>query len=157
MHCSQTKTNESVHKRSFDSPINTYMSLLRQNFKLFDFLLKVKPFAVFLLRKSFPADSFTEDFFALPSICISLSTTEKVYIYQFSFVSFPRVFKKTSQNGKITLYLANRDLMVTAGKVDKLQGVILVDPEVLQGKKVSASTSTTQRKTCSYVCFAFVK
>ena len=48
-----------------------------------------------------------------------------------------RVFKKSSQNGKLTLYLANRDLIVTAGKIDKLQGAILIDPEFLQGKKVS--------------------
>lgn len=47
-----------------------------------------------------------------------------------------RVFKKSSSNNKLTLYLASRDLVVSAGKIDRLQGVLLVDPDYLQDKKV---------------------
>ncbi|GLH11456.1 uncharacterized protein GBIM_16232 [Gryllus bimaculatus] len=37
----------------------------------------------------------------------------------------PRVFKKSSPNSKLTLYLSNRDLSVTGDYIDKLQGVVL--------------------------------
>lgn len=47
-----------------------------------------------------------------------------------------RVYKKSSPNNKLTLYLASRDLIVSESKIDKLQGVLLVDPEYLQDKKV---------------------
>ncbi|KAJ8680741.1 hypothetical protein QAD02_016528, partial [Eretmocerus hayati] len=56
-----------------------------------------------------------------------------------------RAFKKSSQNGKLTLYLANRDLVVTAGKIDKLHGVLLIDPEFLQNKKVYGQVTLTFR------------
>jgi len=36
----------------------------------------------------------------------------------------------------LTLYLASRDLIVSDAKIDKLQGVLLVDPEYLQEKRV---------------------
>lgn len=48
-----------------------------------------------------------------------------------------RVYKKSSPNNKLTLYLASRDLIVSEAKIDKLQGVLLTDPEFLQGKRVS--------------------
>lgn len=48
-----------------------------------------------------------------------------------------RVYKKSSPNNKLTLYLASRDLIVSEAKIDKLQGVLLLDPEFLQGKRVS--------------------
>ena len=51
-------------------------------------------------------------------------------------INVNRAFKKSSANGKLTLYLASRDLIVNAGKIDKLQGVLLIDPEILQEKKV---------------------
>lgn len=47
-----------------------------------------------------------------------------------------RVYKKSSPNNKLTLYLASRDLIVSEGKIDKLQGVLLVDPDYLQEKRV---------------------
>lgn len=50
-----------------------------------------------------------------------------------------RVYKKSSPNNKLTLYLASRDLIVSEAKIDKLQGVLLLDPEFLQGKRVSTS------------------
>ncbi|XP_014223604.1 beta-arrestin-1-like [Trichogramma pretiosum] len=67
------------------------------------------------------------------------SEPETGYIYS------QRAFKKSSQNGKLTLYLANRDLIVTAGKIDKLQGVLLIDPEILQDKKVYGQVTLTFR------------
>ncbi|XP_060526182.1 phosrestin-2-like isoform X2 [Cylas formicarius] len=47
-----------------------------------------------------------------------------------------RVFKKSSLNNKLTLYLSSRDLVVSAGKIDKLSGVLLVDPEFVQGRRI---------------------
>ncbi|XP_014213502.1 arrestin homolog [Copidosoma floridanum] len=61
------------------------------------------------------------------------------------FIFSQKAFKKSSQNGKLTLYLASRDLIVTAGKIDKLQGVLLIDPDMLQGKKVYGQVILTFR------------
>lgn len=36
----------------------------------------------------------------------------------------------------MTLYLASRDLIVSEAQIDKLQGVLLVDPDYLQEKRV---------------------
>ncbi|KOX68835.1 Beta-arrestin-2 [Melipona quadrifasciata] len=46
-----------------------------------------------------------------------------------------KVYKKSSPNNKLTLYLASRDLTVSEAKIDKLQGVLLVDPDFLQDKR----------------------
>ncbi|CAK9812691.1 ARR2 [Anthophora quadrimaculata] len=51
-------------------------------------------------------------------------------------ISSQRVYKKSSPNNKLTLYLASRDLIVSETKIDKLQGVLLVDPDYLQDKRV---------------------
>jgi len=48
-----------------------------------------------------------------------------------------RVFKKSAPNNKLTLYLSSRDLVVSNNKIDRLQGIILVDPDYLQDRKVS--------------------
>ncbi|KAL4714631.1 hypothetical protein ACJJTC_019694, partial [Scirpophaga incertulas] len=40
-----------------------------------------------------------------------------------------RVFKKSSPNNKLTLYLASRDLVVENGSIDKIQGVLHMEPE----------------------------
>ncbi|KAL6420197.1 hypothetical protein ACFW04_013818 [Cataglyphis niger] len=56
-----------------------------------------------------------------------------------------RVYKKSSPNNKLTLYLASRDLIVSEGKIDKLQGVLLVDPDYLQGKRVFGQVTLTFR------------
>ncbi|KAL6420196.1 hypothetical protein ACFW04_013818 [Cataglyphis niger] len=55
------------------------------------------------------------------------------------------VYKKSSPNNKLTLYLASRDLIVSEGKIDKLQGVLLVDPDYLQGKRVFGQVTLTFR------------
>jgi hypothetical protein len=48
-----------------------------------------------------------------------------------------RVFKKSAPNNKLTIYLSSRDLVISDNKIDRLQGVLLVDPDYLQDRKVS--------------------
>lgn len=52
------------------------------------------------------------------------------------FCSFSSVFKKGSPNGKITVYLGRRDFVDHISHVDPIDGVVLVDPEYLSGRKV---------------------
>ncbi|KAK9518238.1 hypothetical protein VZT92_023550 [Zoarces viviparus] len=47
-----------------------------------------------------------------------------------------RVYKKTSSNGHITLYLGKRDFVDNVDSVEVVDGVIKVDPSGLGGKKV---------------------
>ncbi|KAH8860420.1 Beta-arrestin-1 [Schistosoma japonicum] len=47
-----------------------------------------------------------------------------------------RVFKKSSPNGKITTYLCKRDFIDSLADVDPIEGVVLVDPEYVKGRKV---------------------
>nr|CAD7423890.1 unnamed protein product [Timema monikensis] len=56
-----------------------------------------------------------------------------------------RVFKKSAPNNKLTLYLASRDLVISEKKIDKLQGVLLVDPDYLQDRKVFGQVTLTFR------------
>ncbi|XP_072935257.1 arrestin homolog [Epargyreus clarus] len=56
-----------------------------------------------------------------------------------------RVFKKTSPNNKLTLYLASRDLVVESGYIDRIQGVLHVDPEHLENKKLFGQVTLTFR------------
>ncbi|KAL1490953.1 hypothetical protein ABEB36_011621 [Hypothenemus hampei] len=51
-------------------------------------------------------------------------------------LSSQRVFKKSSPNSKLTLYLSSRDLVVSNGKIDRLTGVLLVDPDFVDNRKV---------------------
>ncbi|XP_012145943.1 phosrestin-2 [Megachile rotundata] len=60
-------------------------------------------------------------------------------------ISSQRVYKKSSPNNKLTLYLASRDLIVSESKIDKLQGVLLVDPDYLQDKRVYGQITLTFR------------
>ncbi|OAD61838.1 Arrestin like protein [Eufriesea mexicana] len=60
-------------------------------------------------------------------------------------ISSQRVYKKSSPNNKLTLYLASRDLIVSEAKIDKLQGVLLLDPEFLQDKRVYGQITLTFR------------
>ncbi|KAL3319828.1 Beta-arrestin-1 [Cichlidogyrus casuarinus] len=46
-----------------------------------------------------------------------------------------RVFKKCSHTGKITVYLSKRDFYTHETHVDPIEGVILVDPDIIQLKK----------------------
>ncbi|XP_010212771.1 PREDICTED: beta-arrestin-1 [Tinamus guttatus] len=47
----------------------------------------------------------------------------------------PRVFKKASPNGKLTVYLGKRDFVDHIDVVDPVDGVVLVDPEYLKERK----------------------
>ncbi|XP_032515252.2 phosrestin-2-like [Danaus plexippus] len=56
-----------------------------------------------------------------------------------------RVFKKASPNNKLTLYLTSRDLVVENGSIDKIQGVIHVDTDSLENKKLFGQVTLTFR------------
>lgn len=47
-----------------------------------------------------------------------------------------RVFKKSSPNGKITMYLGKRDFVDHITSVDPIDGVVLIDPEYIKERKV---------------------
>ncbi|XP_018300462.1 arrestin homolog isoform X2 [Mycetomoellerius zeteki] len=60
--------------------------------------------------------------------------------------SSQRVYKKSSPNNKLTLYLASRDIIVSEAKNDnKLLGVLLVDPDYVRDKKVFGQVTLTFR------------
>ncbi|KAM8822199.1 uncharacterized protein ACB058_021573 isoform 4-T4 [Synchiropus picturatus] len=46
-----------------------------------------------------------------------------------------RVFKKSSPNGKLTVYLGKRDFVDHVDLVEPVEGVVLVDPEYLKERK----------------------
>ncbi|CAD7088190.1 unnamed protein product [Hermetia illucens] len=47
-----------------------------------------------------------------------------------------RVFKKSSSNGKITVYLGKRDFVDHITHVDPIDGVVLIDPDYVRDRKV---------------------
>ena len=47
-----------------------------------------------------------------------------------------RVFKKSSPNGKIAVYLGKRDFVDHISHVDSIDGVVLVDPDYVENRKV---------------------
>lgn len=47
-----------------------------------------------------------------------------------------RVFKKSSSNGKITVYLGKRDFVDHISNVDPIDGVVLIDPDYVKERKV---------------------
>lgn len=47
-----------------------------------------------------------------------------------------RVFKKSSSNGKITVYLGKRDFVDHISHVDPIDGVVFIDPEYVKDRKV---------------------
>lgn len=49
---------------------------------------------------------------------------------------FHRVFKKSSSNGKITVYLGKRDFVDHISHVDPIDGVVLIDPDYVKERKV---------------------
>ncbi|XP_026484844.1 arrestin homolog [Vanessa tameamea] len=62
-----------------------------------------------------------------------------------SALNSQRVFKKSSPNNKLTLYLDSRDLVVENGSIDKIQGVLHVDSECLENKKLFGQVTLTFR------------
>lgn len=58
--------------------------------------------------------------------------TNKNFLLFFLF----RVFKKSSSNGKITVYLGKRDFVDHITHVDPIDGVVLIDPDYVKERKV---------------------
>ncbi|KAK6620735.1 hypothetical protein RUM43_011030 [Polyplax serrata] len=56
-----------------------------------------------------------------------------------------RVFKKSSPNNKLTIYLNSRDLFSAECTIDRLYGVVYVDPAYLEDKKVYGQITLTFR------------
>ncbi|XP_011302378.1 phosrestin-2 [Fopius arisanus] len=79
-----------------------------------------------------------------------------------------RVFKRYLPNNKLRLYIINRDLVVSQGKIDKLLGVIVVEPDYVRDKRVYAQITLTARlsreeeevmgvKFCNEIPFCFTQ
>ncbi|XP_072386467.1 arrestin homolog [Diabrotica undecimpunctata] len=60
-------------------------------------------------------------------------------------MSAQRVYKKVSPNQKLTLYLSSRDLVVSPNGIDSIQGILLVDPEFVEERKVYGQVTLTFR------------
>uniref|UniRef100_A0A669EJ28 Arrestin-C n=1 Tax=Oreochromis niloticus TaxID=8128 RepID=A0A669EJ28_ORENI len=70
-----------------------------------------------------------------PLLGLSGSNTLQIQILFFSFF-ISRVFKKTSGNGTIALYLGKRDFVDNVDSVEIVEGVVKVDPSGLNDRKV---------------------
>ncbi|XP_031415504.1 S-arrestin a [Clupea harengus] len=55
------------------------------------------------------------------------------------------IFKKISRDKSVGVYMGKRDFVDRVKSIDVVDGVILVDPDVLQGKKVYVTLSCTFR------------
>lgn len=53
-----------------------------------------------------------------------------------AFVVAVKVFKKTTPNGKVTVYLGKRDFIDHMDYCDPVDGVVVVDTEYLKGRKI---------------------
>ncbi|XP_026328474.1 arrestin homolog [Hyposmocoma kahamanoa] len=62
-----------------------------------------------------------------------------------AFVVAVKVFKKTTPNGKITVYLGKRDFIDHMDYCDPVDGVVVVDTEYLKGRKIYSQLVTTYR------------
>lgn len=51
-------------------------------------------------------------------------------------VASVKVFKKTSPNGKVTVYLGKRDFVDHLDHVDPVEGVVVCEPDYLKGRRV---------------------
>jgi len=60
-------------------------------------------------------------------------------------VASVKVFKKTSPNGKITVYMGKRDFVDHLDRVDPIEGVVVVDNDYLKGRKVFCQVLVTLR------------
>ncbi|XP_060519568.1 arrestin homolog [Cylas formicarius] len=56
-----------------------------------------------------------------------------------------KVFKKTTPNGKVTVYLSKRDFIDHLDYTDPIDGVVVVEDEYLQGRKIFAQVVTVYR------------
>lgn len=56
-----------------------------------------------------------------------------------------KVFKKTTPNGKVTVYLGKRDFIDHLDHVDPIDGVVVVENDYLKGRKIYGQVLTTYR------------
>ncbi|XP_044075680.1 S-arrestin a isoform X3 [Siniperca chuatsi] len=69
---------------------------------------------------------------SLPSICTNMSPKNVV-------------FKKVCKDKSVGVYMGKRDFIDRVDSVDPVDGVIIIDPEALQGRKVFVTLSCTFR------------
>ncbi|KAG8037808.1 hypothetical protein G9C98_006019 [Cotesia typhae] len=62
-----------------------------------------------------------------------------------AYVVAVKVFKKTTPNGKVTVYLGKRDFIDHLEFVDPIDGVVVVENDYLQGRRVYGQIITTFR------------
>ncbi|XP_012216180.1 arrestin homolog [Linepithema humile] len=62
-----------------------------------------------------------------------------------AYVVAVKVFKKTTPNGKVTVYLGKRDYIDHLDHTDPIDGVVVVENDYLQGRKVFGQVTTTYR------------
>lgn len=62
-----------------------------------------------------------------------------------AFVVAIKVFKKITPNGKVTVYLGRRDFIDHLDSIDPIDGIIVVENDYLQGRKVYGQVTTTFR------------
>lgn len=60
-------------------------------------------------------------------------------------VGSQRVFKKTSSNQILTLYLGSRELVARKGVIEPLRGVIYIDPKIIGESKIYGQLTLTFR------------
>lgn len=58
---------------------------------------------------------------------------------------YPRVYKKTSSNQLLTLYLGSRELTARRGVIEPLKGVVYIDPKIMSGYKIYGQITLTFR------------
>uniref|UniRef100_A0A336MCB4 CSON013564 protein n=1 Tax=Culicoides sonorensis TaxID=179676 RepID=A0A336MCB4_CULSO len=56
-----------------------------------------------------------------------------------------RVYKKTSSNQLLTLYLGSREMIARRGVIDPLKGVVYIDPKIMTGFKIYGQITLTFR------------
>lgn len=70
--------------------------------------------------------------------------------FALAFVVAVKVFKKTTPNGKVTVYLGKRDFIDHMDYCDPVDGVVVVDTEYLKGRKVYSQVQCLVKcKKCS--------
>ncbi|KAJ8886200.1 hypothetical protein PR048_012409 [Dryococelus australis] len=62
-----------------------------------------------------------------------------------AYVVAVKVFKKTTPNGKVTVYLGKRDFIDHLDHTDVIDGVVVIDNDYLRGRKVFGELTTTYR------------
>ncbi|XP_046393204.1 arrestin homolog [Ischnura elegans] len=61
------------------------------------------------------------------------------------FVVAVKVFKKSTPNGKLTVYLGKRDFVDHLDHIDPIDGVVVVESDYLRGRKVFGQVTATYR------------